>query len=517
VSKENLVRNQDNTFEVKIESLSVDTNVKLEQNDIETHLQMNFPVKRGSLQLWQFLLQLISNSNKNEANIIEWTRKTSAEFKLLDPEEVARKWGIQKNRPTMNYDKLSRSLRYYYEKGIMQKVAGERYVYRFINYKDLYLINPELVEPVNVPKCVNGLKSQNSKLAHQNSKSNVLNNKRLKPISISTTKNLKSSTSSSSSCSNKNSAHRYAPYAKPYDTYNSVNNENYESATISKSTDYPNYIQNNCQDKVIQINFNNSQYITEVYSSVKDSNSTRATFKAKNSLLPSEKPTQPNISYNNNGSSSHYNQNVPYFESNKVTTPLSSHQQTYTKSPTDNHHNHYFNQHYYQTSLEYQQQYQASLYNDYYAQKHEYENFYSNLSSSSNSYYKNLVSPPVSVSSTPTTSYLSSTNQDNQFYSPSSDVCVARTSKFDFNCTQNNSEFTSSEYQTKQSNYDTYNYANQYYHTKISTPMSLSPASSSSNSSTSAITSASANSFNMNSTTPFNNLLESDLSSSIYY
>jgi hypothetical protein len=24
----------------------------------------------------------------------------------------------------MNYDKLSRSLRYYYEKGIMQKVAG---------------------------------------------------------------------------------------------------------------------------------------------------------------------------------------------------------------------------------------------------------------------------------------------------------------------------------------------------------------------------------------------------------
>ena len=27
----------------------------------------------------------------------------------------------------MNYDKLSRSLRYYYEKGIMQKVAGESF------------------------------------------------------------------------------------------------------------------------------------------------------------------------------------------------------------------------------------------------------------------------------------------------------------------------------------------------------------------------------------------------------
>lgn len=46
--------------------------------------------------------------------------------------QVARRWGLQKNRPAMNYDKLSRSLRYYYEKGIMQKVAGERYVYKFV-------------------------------------------------------------------------------------------------------------------------------------------------------------------------------------------------------------------------------------------------------------------------------------------------------------------------------------------------------------------------------------------------
>ena len=64
-------------------------------------------------------------------NFITWTGR-GLEFKLLDPEEVARRWGKMKNRPAMNYDKLSRSLRYYYEKGIMSKVAGERYVYKFV-------------------------------------------------------------------------------------------------------------------------------------------------------------------------------------------------------------------------------------------------------------------------------------------------------------------------------------------------------------------------------------------------
>jgi hypothetical protein len=49
----------------------------------------------------------------------------------------------------MNYDKLSRSLRYYYEKGIMQKVSGERYVYRFINYADICVFNHDLIETTN--------------------------------------------------------------------------------------------------------------------------------------------------------------------------------------------------------------------------------------------------------------------------------------------------------------------------------------------------------------------------------
>lgn len=85
--------------------------------------------RRGSLQLWQFLVVLLEEPKCSQ--YITWTGR-GMEFKLIDPEEVARRWGIQKNRPAMNYDKLSRSLRYYYEKGIMQKVAGERYVYKFV-------------------------------------------------------------------------------------------------------------------------------------------------------------------------------------------------------------------------------------------------------------------------------------------------------------------------------------------------------------------------------------------------
>ena len=45
---------------------------------------------------------------------------------MTDPDEVARRWGIRKNKPKMNYEKLSRGLRYYYDKNIILKTAGKR-------------------------------------------------------------------------------------------------------------------------------------------------------------------------------------------------------------------------------------------------------------------------------------------------------------------------------------------------------------------------------------------------------
>uniref|UniRef100_A0A182UIC1 ETS domain-containing protein n=1 Tax=Anopheles melas TaxID=34690 RepID=A0A182UIC1_9DIPT len=129
----------------------------------------------GQIQLWQFLLELLSDSTN--ATCITW-EGTNGEFKLTDPDEVARRWGERKSKPNMNYDKLSRALspakdmvelcacgiigiriigaggpsgnettaggafgglaaqqkkssQYYYDKNIMTKVHGKRYAYKF--------------------------------------------------------------------------------------------------------------------------------------------------------------------------------------------------------------------------------------------------------------------------------------------------------------------------------------------------------------------------------------------------
>ena len=92
------------------------------------------------MQLWQFLYALLGDSVANKyGKLIEWTaNRNSREFRLLEPEAIAIWWGEHKNKKNMSYDKLSRSLRYYYDKGIIRKIPGERYVYQFC-------IDPEMM------------------------------------------------------------------------------------------------------------------------------------------------------------------------------------------------------------------------------------------------------------------------------------------------------------------------------------------------------------------------------------
>ncbi|KAG3272029.1 ELK1, ETS transcription factor, transcript variant X3 [Ictidomys tridecemlineatus] len=93
------------------------------------------PAMDPSVTLWQFLLQLLRE--QGNGHIISWTSRDGGEFKLVDAEEVARLWGLRKNKTNMNYDKLSRALRYYYDKNIIRKVSGQKFVYKFVSYPEV--------------------------------------------------------------------------------------------------------------------------------------------------------------------------------------------------------------------------------------------------------------------------------------------------------------------------------------------------------------------------------------------
>ncbi|XP_018529913.1 SAM pointed domain-containing Ets transcription factor [Lates calcarifer] len=85
------------------------------------------------IHLWQFLRELLLKPH-NYSRCIRWLNKEKGIFKIEDSAHVARLWGIRKNRPAMNYDKLSRSIRQYYKKGIIRKPdVSRRLVYQFVN------------------------------------------------------------------------------------------------------------------------------------------------------------------------------------------------------------------------------------------------------------------------------------------------------------------------------------------------------------------------------------------------
>ncbi|XP_063746360.1 SAM pointed domain-containing Ets transcription factor-like isoform X2 [Eleginops maclovinus] len=84
------------------------------------------------IHLWQFLRELLLKPH-HYSRCIRWVNKDKGIFKIEDSALVARLWGIRKNRPAMNYDKLSRSIRQYYKKGIIRKPdVSRRLVYQFV-------------------------------------------------------------------------------------------------------------------------------------------------------------------------------------------------------------------------------------------------------------------------------------------------------------------------------------------------------------------------------------------------
>ena len=114
------------------------------QHEYLTVFEFNQLESNQSTQLWQFLLEILAD--KKYMNLIRWTPLTlmafnesdikltehDNEFIINDTRELARLWGIRRNKPNMNHKKFNRIMRHYYTKrNILKKTAGKRNTYFF--------------------------------------------------------------------------------------------------------------------------------------------------------------------------------------------------------------------------------------------------------------------------------------------------------------------------------------------------------------------------------------------------
>ncbi|KAM8913974.1 ETS-related transcription factor Elf-3 isoform 2-T2 [Spinachia spinachia] len=103
--------------------------VSREHSSIYDNLKKNKHAPRGT-HLWEFIRDILVHPERNQG-LMKWEDRREGVFKFLKSEAVAQMWGQKKKNSSMTYEKLSRAMRYYYKREILERVDGRRLVYKF--------------------------------------------------------------------------------------------------------------------------------------------------------------------------------------------------------------------------------------------------------------------------------------------------------------------------------------------------------------------------------------------------
>ncbi|KAK6191588.1 hypothetical protein SNE40_003238 [Patella caerulea] len=86
--------------------------------------------KAKNQHLWEFIYDCLINPAYNP-QFLRWENQREGVFRFVQSEAVAQLWGGFKNNENMTYEKLSRAMRHYYKRGLLERVEGRRLVYKF--------------------------------------------------------------------------------------------------------------------------------------------------------------------------------------------------------------------------------------------------------------------------------------------------------------------------------------------------------------------------------------------------
>ena len=139
----------------------------------------------GAVHLWQFLLELLIDEEQN-ASIIKWTGNAPYEFKILDPECIAKKWGIRKNKPKVSYTfknlnlKINTScydIKNYFRLSVLwikfityNKILWNPFIIKFISFYRIYFLwdfrwltrnSPEVFGTITIGRLLKKLTEKN--------------------------------------------------------------------------------------------------------------------------------------------------------------------------------------------------------------------------------------------------------------------------------------------------------------------------------------------------------------------